>query len=62
MLALPPQHVYRTKALMRSMRNMPDAPMLDREVEARTHLNGLEDTMEAARAFAEKRTPQFQGR
>jgi E-phenylitaconyl-CoA hydratase len=61
-LALPPQHVYQTKALMRSMRNMPDAPMLDREVEARTTLNALEDTMEAARAFAEKRTPKFQGR
>ena len=61
-LALPPQHVYRTKALMRSMRNMPDAPMLDREVEARTQLNDLADTMEAARAFAEKRTPKFQGR
>ena len=61
-LALPPQHVYRTKALMRSMRNMPDAPMLDREVEARSYLNALDDTMEAARAFAEKRTPRFRGR
>ena len=61
-LALPPQHVYRTKALMRSMRAMPDAPMLDREVEARTYLNALGDTMEAAQAFAEKRTPRFRGR
>ncbi len=61
-LALPPQHVYRTKALMRSMRNMPSATMLDREVEARLQLNALDDTMEAANAFAEKRTPQFQGR
>ena len=41
---------------------MPDAPLLDREVEARKHLNDLEDTMEVARGFAEKRTPQFQGR
>ena len=61
-LALPPQHVYRTKALMRSMRNMPDAPLLDREAETREYLNALEDTMEAAYAFAEKRTPQFKGR
>ncbi len=61
-LALPPQHVYRTKALMRSMRNMPDAPLLDREAETREYLNALDDTMEAAYAFAEKRTPQFKGR
>lgn len=61
-LALPPQHVYRTKALMRSLRNMQDATMLDREIEARVQLSALDDTMEAANAFAEKRTPQFEGR
>ena len=61
-LALPPQHVYRTKALMRSMRNMPDAPLLDREAETRAYLNALDDTMEAAYAFAEKRDARFIGR
>lgn len=60
-IALPPLHVRRTKALMRAMRPMPDAPMMDREREARAFLNPLQDTIEAAKAFAEKRNPQFHG-
>ena len=47
---------------MCSLRNIPDATMLDREVEGRVQLNALDDTMEVAKAFAEKRTPQFEGR
>ena len=61
-LALPPQHVQRTKALMRSMRGMPSPEMVEREYETRAYLNALDDTMEAARAFAEKRTGVYKGR
>jgi enoyl-CoA hydratase/carnithine racemase len=61
-LALPPLHVRRTKALMASMRQVPDEAMIDREMEARAFLNELEDTKEAASAFAEKRTPEFKGK
>lgn len=60
-LALPPQHVQKTKALMRSMRVMPESDMIEREYEVREHLNSLSDTMEAARAFAEKRTGVYSG-
>lgn len=60
-LALPPQHVRKTKALMSSMRNIPSAEMMRRETEARQYLNALDDTREAAQAFAEKRPPVFRG-
>lgn len=60
-LALPPQHVRKTKALMTSMRNTPGKEMLQRETEARQYLNTLDDTREAAQAFAEKRAPLFRG-
>ena len=61
-LALPPHHVRRTKALMRTMRRIPDKEGIAAEMEARRFLNGLEDTKEAAAAFAEKRKPEFKGR
>ena len=61
-VALPPLHVRRTKGLMAAMRQVPAADVIQREMEARRFLNGLEDTREAAAAFAEKRRPTFQGR
>ncbi len=61
-IALPPMHVRRTKQLMAAMRNIPGPAMIAREGEARTYLNALEDTTEAAAAFAEKRQPNFRGR
>ena len=61
-LALPPLHVRRTKALMASMRQSPTPDMVEREMQSRKFLNALEDTTEAAVAFAEKRTPDFHGR
>jgi enoyl-CoA hydratase/carnithine racemase len=61
-LALPPQHVRRTKRLMLEMRTVPDEALIAKEMEARRYLNPLEDTTEAARAFAEKRPPVFKGR
>ncbi len=60
-IALPPLHVRRTKALMAAMRQTPPPDMIKRETEARQFLNGLDDTREAAAAFAEKRTPVFKG-
>ena len=60
-LALPPQHVRKTKALMTRMRNLPDAGMLQRETDARTVLNALDDTREAVQAFAERRTANYTG-
>ena len=61
-LKLPPLHVRRTKALMAAMRQAPKADMIEREMEARRFLNALDDTKEAAAAFAEKRTPNYTGR
>ncbi len=61
-LALPPLHVRRTKALMASMRRIPDAKLIAAETEARAFLNDLDDTREAAQAFAEKRAATFTGR
>ncbi|HKS92905.1 MAG TPA: enoyl-CoA hydratase-related protein [Tepidiformaceae bacterium] len=61
-LALPPLHVRRTKALMASMRRTPNEGLVAREMEARRFLNGLDDTREAAQAFAEKRMPEFTGK
>ncbi|MGE5596314.1 MAG: enoyl-CoA hydratase/isomerase family protein [Hyphomicrobiales bacterium] len=61
-LALPPLHVRKTKELMAHMRTIPDRTILDRERAARHFLNPLEDTVEAAAAFAEKREPHFKGR
>jgi enoyl-CoA hydratase/carnithine racemase len=60
-VALPPLHVRRTKGLMASMRQVPSPEMIQRETEARQFLNTLDDTKEAAAAFAEKRTPTFKG-
>ena len=61
-LALPPLHVRQTKALMASMRQSPTPTLVQRELEARKFLNALQDTTEAAVAFAEKRPPIFHGR
>lgn len=61
-LALPPQHVQKTKALMAKMRRTPDEALLEQEYAAREQLNALEDTREAALAFAERRPPTFKGR
>lgn len=61
-LTLPPQHVRRTKSLMTRMRNIPGADMLQAETDSRRWLNQLDDTREAAAAFAEKRKPVFHGR
>ena len=61
-LALPPLHVRRTKALMAAMRHTPDEGLIAREMEARRFLNGLDDTKEAAQAFAEKRPAEFKGK
>ena len=61
-LALPPLHVRRTKALMASMRQSPAPDMVEREMQSRKFLNALEDTTEAAVAFAAKRPPVFHGR
>lgn len=60
-VALPPLHVRRTKALMAAMRQTPPPDMIQREMEARQFLNTLDDTKEAAAAFAEKRSPVFKG-
>jgi enoyl-CoA hydratase/carnithine racemase len=59
---LPPLHVRRTKALMQSMRHLPDEQTFAQEREARTYLIPLEDSQEAARAFVERRTPVYQAR
>ena len=61
-LALPPLHVRRTKALMASMRHTPNEGLIAREMEARRFLNALDDTKEAAQAFAEKRPAEFKGK
>jgi enoyl-CoA hydratase/carnithine racemase len=60
-LVLPPQHVRKTKALMASMRRIPDTALLEREYQTREILNELDDTREAAAAFAEHRVPSFKG-
>lgn len=60
-VALPPLHVRRTKALMAAMRQTPTPDMIEREMKARQFLNALDDTREAAAAFAEKRPPIFKG-
>ena len=61
-LNLPPVHVRRTKALMATMRRIPDAKLIEAETEARAYLNELDDTREAASAFAERRQANFKGR
>ncbi|MEO6043434.1 MAG: hypothetical protein ABIQ47_05885 [Tepidiformaceae bacterium] len=61
-LNLPPLHVRRTKALMATMRRIPDAKLIEAETAARAYLNELEDTREAAAAFAERRIANFTGR
>jgi enoyl-CoA hydratase/carnithine racemase len=61
-LALPPLHVRRTKALMQEMRRIPRGDLIEREMQERRFLNELDDTREAAVAFAERRTPNFKGR
>ncbi len=60
-LTLPPKHVRATKALMTKMRRIPDAALLEEEYQARDALNSLDDTREAAAAFAEHRQPVFKG-
>ena len=62
LLALPPLHVQRTKALMRGMRRLPNPQGVERELEIRSVLDRLDDTREAAAAFAERRAPRFTGR
>jgi hypothetical protein len=47
---------------MHYMTNNTDENLIDREMEARAFLNELDDTKEAAAAFAEKRTPEFKGK
>jgi enoyl-CoA hydratase/carnithine racemase len=61
-LNLPPQHVRKTKALMASMRRIPDAKLIEAETAARAFLNELDDTREAAQAFADRRLAKFTGR
>lgn len=61
-LALPPQHVRHTKALMQRMRALPTPNIIEGEKESRSALNPLLDTREAAVAFIEKRSPMFRGR
>jgi enoyl-CoA hydratase/carnithine racemase len=60
--ALPPQHVQKTKALMRQMRLIPDQNMLQQERETRFFLADLEDSKEAVLAWNERRAPRYTGR
>lgn len=60
--ALPPKHVQKTKALMREMRSLPDAAMLEKERQTRVFLNDLQDSKEAVVAWNEKRPARYTGR
>jgi 2-(1,2-epoxy-1,2-dihydrophenyl)acetyl-CoA isomerase len=60
--ALPPQHVAATKRLMRRHGYQHSPEILNEEIAVRIQLDKLDDSSEAARAFVEKRKPQFTGR
>ncbi len=61
--ALPPRHVQVTKQQLMMARARPSTYQSSIAfAEARNELMQLEDTKEAAEAFAEKRTPVFKGR
>jgi enoyl-CoA hydratase/carnithine racemase len=61
--ALPPRHVQVTKRQLNMARpRMQTYQATVAFPEAGAYLNGLDDTREAAQAFAEKRKPTFRGR
>jgi enoyl-CoA hydratase/carnithine racemase len=62
-LAWPRQHVLTTKKLAEQVSSFHYTPIIrSAEYYARHELDQLEDTKEAARAFVERRPPNFQGR
>jgi enoyl-CoA hydratase/carnithine racemase len=62
-LAWPRQHVLTTKKLAEQVSSFDYTPIMrSAEYYARYELDQLEDTKEAARAFVERRPPNFQGR
>jgi enoyl-CoA hydratase/carnithine racemase len=63
LLGLPPEHAAATKQLMSLVSPFTwGADIAAQEYDVRRHLDSLPDTMEAARAFVERRRPVFTGR
>ncbi len=57
-----PLSVQASKRVVVESRDWPSAEMFDRQATITQHVPGSEDAKEGARAFAEKRSPNWQGR
>ena len=61
LVSLPRQHLLETKRLMKEVGYQYSRESYKKEMGVRAHLDSLNDTREAARAFVEKRKPKFTG-